>query len=142
MRPDRRTVAASLATLPWAAVQPAAAAAVTAAAPAADGPSALFAVEFRTGPAWDAARQPQEQPHFREHSQNLRRLREAGHLLIGARYADKGLVVLAASSEAAARALVEADPAVQHGTFAYQLHPFHLFYGGCVQPPATPPATG
>lgn len=102
----------------------------------------MFAVEFRTGPSWDAARKPQDQPYFREHSQSLRRLREAGQLLMGARYADKGLVVLTASSETAARALVEADPAVQHGTFAYQLHPFHLFYGGCLQPPAAAPAAG
>jgi hypothetical protein len=45
-----------------------------------------------------------EQSWFREHSANLRRLREDGSLVLGARYADKGLVVLSAVSEDEAHA--------------------------------------
>lgn len=102
----------------------------------------LFAVELRTGAAWDAAKPPQEQAHFREHAANLARLRREGHLLLGARYGDKGLVVLMAGGEAEARAMIEADPAVQARVFAYELHPMAPFYPGAVpgRRRAAPPA--
>lgn len=94
----------------------------------------LFAVEIKTGPKWDAAKPPPEQAYFREHSAHLKQLRDAGHIRLGARYADKGLIVLAASTMAEARAWIDADPSMQHGTFAYELHPFAVFYGGSVAP--------
>jgi uncharacterized protein YciI len=93
----------------------------------------LFAVEFKTGPRWQPNKQPGEQEHFREHSTNLRRLREQGRLVLGARYGDKGLVILAAESESAARAMVEQDLSVKNGVFGYELHEFSVFYGGAVQ---------
>ncbi len=132
----------ALATVPSARAQQSAAmpasAAATAAPAAASGPSepALphFAVEIRTGPTWDARKPPQEQALFREHSAHLRRLREEGHVLLGARYADKGLLVVAAADSGAARALFDADPSMKAGTFVYELHPLSVFYGGCVQP--------
>lgn len=118
------------ATAPASAQPPAAGAS---AAPAADLP--LFVAEIRTGPRWDPARPPGEQTLFREHSAHLRKLREAGHIRLGARYGDKGLIVLAAASLEEARAWMDADPSMQHGTFAYELHPFAVFYGGAVAPP-------
>lgn len=104
-------------------------------APAASAPveQALFAVEIRTGPRWDSAKPPQEQAYFREHSANLRRLREAGALIMGARYSDKGLVVLSAFSAADVKVMMEADPSFAAGTFAYEVHPFNVFYSGNVQ---------
>jgi uncharacterized protein YciI len=99
-----------------------------AAAPA----GALFAVEFTVGPGWDPAKPPGEQAHFAAHSANLRALRDAGRLVLGARYGDTGLVVLRAADEAEARTWVERDPAVEHGTFAFALNRFSPFYGGCV----------
>jgi uncharacterized protein YciI len=97
-----------------------------------------FAVTFRTGPAWDEAKAPQDQPHFAEHSQNLRALRSEGRLLLGARYGEVGLVVLRAASAADARALVDRDPSVKAGTFAVTVEPFYAFMPGCVgmEPPA------
>ena len=94
-----------------------------------------FAVEIRTGPAWDASKPPQAQALFREHSVHLRRLRDEGHILVGARYADKGLLLVTAADVAAARALFEADPSMKAGTFAFELHALAVFYGGCVHPP-------
>jgi len=91
-----------------------------------------FAVEFRTGPAWRADKPAQEQAQFREHSANLRRLREAGLLVLGARIAERGFIVLAAADEAAARAEIEGDPAVQAGVFQFTLSPMAVFYGGTV----------
>lgn len=90
----------------------------------------LFAVEIRTGPGWDRARSPQDQAFFKEHSANLRRMREAGLLVMGARYADKGLVVVAAASVADVKAQMDQDPSIGAGTFAYEIHPFNVFYGG------------
>lgn len=98
----------------------------------------LFAVEIRTGPAWDTAKPPQEQPHFAAHSAHLRRLREQGALLVGARYADVGLLVLRAASPADALALLKDDPSLQAGVFRYDLHPMRVFYGGTLAPPPRP----
>jgi uncharacterized protein YciI len=114
---------------------------VAGSAAAQDTPPPLWAAEIRTGARWDAGKPPQEQAFFREHS--LQRLRAAGQLVMGARYGDKGLVVLAAASEAEARAMMDADPAIKAETFRYELHPFSVFYGGSVAPrprPAAAPA--
>jgi uncharacterized protein YciI len=97
--------------------------------------SVLFAVEFRTGPSWDHERPAHEQSWFREHSANLKRLREDGNLVLGARYADKGLVVLSAISEDEAHAMVRRDPSVEHGVFRYELHRFMVFYPGTIGVP-------
>ncbi len=112
---------------------PASAPASTAAAPR------LFAIEIRVGPKWDATKPPGEQTHFREHSANLRRLRDAGILVLGARYGEVGLVVLSATSLEGARAMMDADPAMQAGVFAYEAHAFNVFYPGTVgAPPRSP----
>ena len=92
----------------------------------------LFAVEFRTGPRWDHAKPAHEQAHFREHSANLKKLRDGGHLLLGARYSDKGFLVMTGTSAAAVKELLDADPAVQNQTFAFDLHDFRVFHAGCV----------
>jgi uncharacterized protein YciI len=97
----------------------------------------LFAGIFTTGPKWDSAKPPADQPFFREHSANLARLRAAGRVVMGARYADVGLVVVSASNEAEARALFEADPSIAAGTFTLNVHRFSVFYPGTV---GTPPA--
>jgi hypothetical protein len=99
----------------------------------------LFAVEITVGPKWDPNKPPQEQAFFREHSQNLKRLREAGALVVGARYADKGLVVVAARDEGQARAMMEEDASIRAGIFNYQLHPFSVFYGGTIRARPVPP---
>lgn len=95
-------------------------------------PAALFAIEFTTGPGWDPAKPPDQQAHFAAHAANLRRLRERGVIRIGARYADKGLVVVAAESMAAARRLLDDDPSIAAGTFVFDVHPFMVFYPGSV----------
>lgn len=104
-------------------------------APAERAETPLFAVELRTGPSWDPARQTHEQAHFREHSASLRRLREQQILILGARYSDKGFLVLATANEQEARKLIEQDPAIQNQVFTYTLSPFAVFYAGCVQAP-------
>lgn len=114
--------------------------AVSAQAPKPSGPTSvaelpLFAIEITVGSRWDPAKRPQDQPHFREHSAHLKRLRDAGHLVAGARYANKGLVVLAAESEATARAMMEEDPSIKADIFKYEAHPFNVFYAGTLNLP-------
>lgn len=101
-------------------------------------PLSLFAIQVRVGPKWDPAKAANEQALFHEHSANLKRLRDAGHLIMGARYSDIGLVIVAADSEASARAMMEADPSIAAGTFKYEVHPFNVFYSGTLQSPSLP----
>lgn len=92
----------------------------------------VFALVFRTGPAWDKTKAPNDQPFFADHSKNLRDLRAEGRLLLGGRYSDMGLVLVRAGSAQEARALVDRDPSVKHGTFEAEVHPFYPFMPGCV----------
>lgn len=101
----------------------------TASAPAAT-ELLLFALEIKVGPKWDSTKSPQEQAYFREHSANLRRLRESGSLVMGARYSDKGLVVVAASSSEEARSFMDQDPSIAAGTFTFEVYAFNVFYPG------------
>lgn len=94
----------------------------------------LFAVEIKVGPNWDSAKSPYEQAFFQEHSANLKRLREAGHIVMGARYSDIGLIVFSASSADEVRVHMSQDPSMTAGTFQYEVHPFNVFYPGLVEP--------
>lgn len=91
-----------------------------------------FVVEYKTGAAWDTAKPPQEQKHFADHSAYLKRMRDEGKILLGARYADKGVLVMQAASIEELRKLVQADVAVSSGLFTAEVHPINVFYGGCV----------
>ena len=93
----------------------------------------LYAIEIRVGAGWDSTKPPNEQAYFREHSANLKRLRDEGRLVLGARYSDKGLVVVRAASEQEAHAMMAEDPSIRAKVFAYELHPFNVFYGGSMQ---------
>jgi hypothetical protein len=109
---------------------------------AADAPAPaprLFAATFTVGPKWDAAKAPNEQPGFKEHSANLARLRAEGVLVVGARYSDKGLILVRATDEAAARANFAPDPTLTNGTFTLTVDEFRPFYNGNTAAPATSP---
>ena len=101
-------------------------------AASAPAPKQLFAVEIRTGPQWNTALPPNQQPLMREHSAHLRKLRDEGRIRIGARYGEVGLVVLEAANIEEARSWMEADPSMRGGTFRFEIHPFGVFYGGSV----------
>ena len=92
----------------------------------------LYVIELKTGPAWDASKPAHEQASFREHSANLKLLRDQGKLVLGARYADKGLIVVESPTEAEARAMFDQDASIAKGVFVYTLFEFNVFYGGTV----------
>ena len=94
----------------------------------------VYALVFRTGPSWDKAKTPTEQPFFADHSKNLRDMRAEGRLLLGGRFSDQGLVLVRAASLDEARSLVDRDPSVKNGTFQAEVHLFRAFMPGCVGP--------
>src|SRR5688572_33058044 len=102
------------------------------AAPAAPPGKRTFALVFRMGASWDKAKAPGAQAHFADHSANIRKLREEGRLLVGGRFSDQGLLIVAAQDEAEARTFVERDPSVRAGTFTAEVHAWSTFAAGCV----------
>ena len=91
-----------------------------------------FAVEINVGPGWDESISPYEQAYFKEHSAHLKELRSAGHIVMGARYSDVGLLVFSAHSVEEISALMDEDPSMQAGTFSYEIYPMNVFYPGLV----------
>lgn len=92
----------------------------------------LFIILYTPGENWDAAKGPREQPYMDFHSRRLSQLRQDGVILLGARYSDKGMIVVKATDEANARRIVEQDSAVIARTFTAEVHPYYVFYDGCV----------
>jgi hypothetical protein len=95
---------------------------------AATADAADFVVLFSTGPAWDTSKPPADQTGFKEHSANLRRLRTAGQITLGGRYADKGMIILKAADEASARAEFASDPTIAASVFRLEVFPLRFFY--------------
>ena len=93
----------------------------------------LFAVEIKVGPGWDNTKAPNDQAFFKEHSANLKRLREAGHIVMGARYSDIGLLVISAETKEAVATMMQQDPSMAAQTFVFAVHEMNVFYPGHVQ---------
>jgi hypothetical protein len=100
----------------------------------------LYAVRLSTGPAWDAAKSPNDQMGMKEHSANIARLRREGTLVLGARFGELGLLVLRVPDEAAARKQLEPDPTVASGVFKVQIDVFSPFAHGTTAWLTTPEA--
>ncbi|NOT09761.1 MAG: hypothetical protein HOP28_16330 [Gemmatimonadales bacterium] len=112
--------------------------AMLAARPAAQGaPSqapadSLYVLSLTTGPAWDQSKPPNQQRYFREHSQNLGRLRQEGRLLIGGRFGGTGLLLLRAHSEEEARTMFASDSTIVSGVFAAKFEVWRTIFTGAV----------
>ncbi|MEQ1584347.1 MAG: hypothetical protein ABL895_00595 [Cyclobacteriaceae bacterium] len=98
-------------------------------------PDSLFIVIYSMGSLWDATRQPDEQLYFKEHSANLSKLRKEGVIKTGARFADKGMIVISAQSLTAAKEIILSDIAVIHKLFDTDIQKLNVFYGGCLERP-------
>ena len=103
-------------------------------------PPRLYAVRLSTGPAWDAAKSPNDQAGMKEHSANIARLRREGTLVLGARFGELGLLVLRVPDEAAVRAQLGPDPTVASGVFKIQIDVFSPFAHGTTSWLTTPEA--
>ncbi|WP_194955133.1 YciI family protein [Sphingopyxis solisilvae] len=78
----------------------------------------LFAIVYEPGPVWKRG-MPLAQQNLGEHGQYMRRLAADGVLILAGPLmtSEGGLVILRADDLEAARALMDADPAVQKGQF-------------------------
>ena len=92
-----------------------------------------FIAIFSRGPAWEANKQATEQIGFKEHSENLRRLRSEKRIPVGGRYGEKGMVILEANSEGEARSHFASDLMVTKKSFDLELHEFRPFYKGSIE---------
>jgi len=92
-----------------------------------------FIATFSRGTAWEDAKPANEQIGFKEHSENLRRLRSEKRIAIGGRYSDKGIVIVEAGNEDDARSLFAGDVMVSKKTFTLELHQFRPFYKGSIE---------
>jgi hypothetical protein len=92
-----------------------------------------FIAIFSKGLAWDADKPANEQVGFKEHSDNLRRLRTEKKISIGGRYGDKGMVIVEAQNEAEARSLFASDVMVEKKTFTLELNQFRPFFKGAIE---------
>jgi hypothetical protein len=109
--------------------------AVQPAAPPPQEPAAkqYFIAIFSRGPAWDESKPANEQTGFKEHGENLRRLRAEKRIPIGGRYGEKGMVIVEAKNEDEARSLFASDVMVVKKMFAMELHQFRPFYKGTIE---------
>ena len=92
-----------------------------------------FIAIFSKGPAWDDTKDATAQVGFKEHSDNLRRLRTEKRIPIGGRYGEKGMVIVEAQNEDEARSLFATDVMVAKKTFALELYQFRPFYKGTLE---------
>ncbi|HYF31027.1 MAG TPA: hypothetical protein VD993_07900 [Chitinophagaceae bacterium] len=93
----------------------------------------LFVVIYTTGQKWDASKSPYDQAYFNDHSAFMSKLRKDAVTLLGARYSDKGMLVIKAADLQSAQELITGDKAVSNGTFNAEVHPANFFYTGCVR---------
>ncbi|HNR75090.1 MAG: hypothetical protein UZ12_BCD005002628 [Bacteroidetes bacterium OLB12] len=98
-------------------------------------PDSLYIVTYTTGPAWDVNKQPNEQQWFKEHSANLSTLRKEGIIKAGARYADKGIIVVTAKTLNSAKQIIFADAAIVNKLFVADVQKLNVFYEGCLERP-------
>jgi uncharacterized protein YciI len=93
----------------------------------------LFIAIFSLGPNWQIDKPAHEQAYFKEHSANLKKWRAEKKIVLGARYSDKGMIIISAADEKEARSRLEHDPMVMNKIFNLELYPFSPFYKGCIQ---------
>lgn len=98
-------------------------------------PDSLFIVTYSVGSLWDATRQPNEQLYFKEHSANLSKLRKEGVIKAGARFADKGMIVISVKSLTTAKEIILSDIAVVNKLFDADIQKLNVFYEGCLERP-------
>ncbi|MFC3713645.1 YciI family protein [Sphingoaurantiacus capsulatus] len=92
----------------------------------------LFAIIYRAGPAWKA-NVPMRDQGLLEHFYYIRDQHRAGRIIVaGPLGAEGGLVLVRAADQAAAEALMKADPAVTAGKFVGTVSPFTARFPGTV----------
>jgi len=88
----------------------------------------IYLVIYRLGPAWIQGKSMQEQPPLKEHGRYMLQLYREGVLQFAGRFGDNigGAMAFAAKDDAAANAIVAADPGVISGMFTHELRAWEL----------------
>jgi predicted enzyme related to lactoylglutathione lyase len=97
-----------------------------------------YALIYTKGNCWDNQLPPGQQTYMKEHSKHLADLRSMGKIAIGARYSDKGFIVLKVNNEQEAEFIINQDLAIQHSMFNAEIHPLNVFYYGSISNPEQP----
>lgn len=86
-----------------------------------------FLVVYSPGSHWRAGK-PLKEQDLKEHGRYMLHLYAQGTLVLAGGFRDDsgGAVLFRAADVAAAKSIVENDPAVRSGIFVYQLHPWRL----------------
>ena len=87
-----------------------------------------FIVHLETGKEWNSNLSPTEQKEFKNHSENMKLLREKGIIKLGARYGEFGLLIIESESKSSAIKILEADPGIKAGIFKFRIEPISIFY--------------
>ena len=87
-----------------------------------------YVVHLETGEYWDPELAPAEQNGFAAHSTNIKRPRDEGVILFGARYSEFGMLIVEGRSKADPEAIFAADPGVAAGLFVFRIDPISIFY--------------
>ncbi len=87
-----------------------------------------YVVLLRKGPTWSPQVTPESQRLQEEHLANIRKMAEAGSLVLAGPFTDngdlRGMFVLQVGSLEEAKALAETDPAVKAGRLSVETHPW------------------
>ncbi len=92
-----------------------------------------FIALYTIGEHWNSEKQPHEQEYFKEHSGFLSKLRKEKKIVMGARYADTGMIIILADNLEAAKSMLFEDIALQQKLFNVEIHHFNAFYKGCLE---------
>jgi hypothetical protein len=63
----------------------------------------LYVIIYSKGPSWDNTKSPNEQLSFTEHAGFMGKLRKDGFTKVGARYSDKGMIIIGGINESCGR---------------------------------------
>jgi uncharacterized protein len=88
----------------------------------------IYLVVYRPGPGWIQGKSMQQQPPLQAHGRYMLQLYRQGVLQFAGRFGDNvgGAMAFAAKDDAAADAIVAADPAVTSGMFTHELRAWEL----------------
>lgn len=88
----------------------------------------LFIVEYSKGSKWDSKNNFSGQKYAAHHSSHLQSLRAQGIIQFGGRYADKGIIFIAAMGLDNAKHIVNSDSSIINKMFSATINELNVFY--------------
>jgi hypothetical protein len=95
----------------------------------------LYIITYTVGKAWDQSKKPNEQSYFKEHSALMGKLMKDGITKFGARYSDKGMIIISVASLQAAKEIILNDVAVINNLFIADIQKLNIFFNSYTAKP-------